>query len=116
MMSGLPGAGKDFWVAENLRDLPVISLDALRRKMKVASTSASRCVNSPLTSSLLTTRACASSTSRPWRRTFSRRTANPVPAEVISKLTARWEVPDLTEAHRIEWVTQTLCSATLITF
>ena len=31
MMSGLPGAGKDFWVAENLRDLPVISLDALRR-------------------------------------------------------------------------------------
>ena len=29
MMSGLPGAGKDFWVAENLADCPVVSLDAL---------------------------------------------------------------------------------------
>jgi len=31
MMSGLPGAGKDFWVAEHAADLAVISLDALRR-------------------------------------------------------------------------------------
>ena len=30
MMSELPGAGKDFWVAENLLGLPVISPDALR--------------------------------------------------------------------------------------
>jgi len=28
-----------------------------------------------------------------------------VPAEVIRKLLARWEVPDLTEAHRVNWIT-----------
>ena len=30
-----------------------------------------------------------------------------VPAEVIRKLTARWEVADLTEAHRVDWVEPT---------
>ncbi|HEV2764057.1 MAG TPA: AAA family ATPase [Pyrinomonadaceae bacterium] len=38
LMSGLPGAGKDFWVAENLADWPVVSLDALRREMRLAPT------------------------------------------------------------------------------
>lgn len=41
--------------------------------------------------------------------------ADPVPAEVIRKLTARWEVPDLTEAHRVEWVTENPASVSLIT-
>ncbi len=27
-----------------------------------------------------------------------------VPAQVITKLFSRWEVPDLTEAHRVDWV------------
>jgi putative nucleotidyltransferase with HDIG domain len=36
MMSGLPGAGKDTWIQENILDLPVISLDELRQKMGVA--------------------------------------------------------------------------------
>jgi predicted kinase len=27
-----------------------------------------------------------------------------VPAAVINRLLARWEVPDLTEAHAVEWV------------
>lgn len=30
MLSGLPGAGKDSWLAANAGDLPVISLDELR--------------------------------------------------------------------------------------
>ncbi len=38
VMSGLPGAGKDYWIATNLPDWPVISLDGLRREMKVAPT------------------------------------------------------------------------------
>ena len=36
MMSGLPGAGKDTWIAEHYRDWAVISLDALRERMGVA--------------------------------------------------------------------------------
>lgn len=37
VMSGLPGAGKDHWIAHNL-DLPVVSLDALREEMELAPT------------------------------------------------------------------------------
>jgi putative nucleotidyltransferase with HDIG domain len=36
MMSGLPGAGKDTWIQENLSDWPVISLDELRKTLKIA--------------------------------------------------------------------------------
>lgn len=38
LMSGLPGAGKDTWVARNLPDWPVVSLDGLRAEMGVAPT------------------------------------------------------------------------------
>ena len=30
MMSGLPGSGKDTWIARNCPELPVVSLDAIR--------------------------------------------------------------------------------------
>ncbi|MGM9804472.1 MAG: AAA family ATPase [Muribaculaceae bacterium] len=36
MMSGLPGTGKDTWIAKNLPHLPVVSLDDLRRKHKIS--------------------------------------------------------------------------------
>ena len=35
MMSGLPGSGKDTWLAANLPDLPVVSLDDLRGELGV---------------------------------------------------------------------------------
>jgi predicted kinase len=35
LMSGLPGAGKDTWIARHAPDLPVISLDTIRRELKV---------------------------------------------------------------------------------
>lgn len=35
MMSGLPGSGKDTWLARNAADLPVISLDEIRIEMGV---------------------------------------------------------------------------------
>jgi predicted kinase len=35
VMSGLPGAGKDHWIATHARDLPVVSLDALREELEV---------------------------------------------------------------------------------
>ncbi|MEP6524094.1 AAA family ATPase [Microcoleus vaginatus DQ-U2] len=36
LMSGLPGSGKDYWIRENLPNLPVISLDALRLEMNIS--------------------------------------------------------------------------------
>ena len=36
MVSGLPGTGKDTWIKHNLADLPTISLDAIRREMKIS--------------------------------------------------------------------------------
>jgi putative nucleotidyltransferase with HDIG domain len=149
LMSGLPGAGKDFWVAENLPNLPVISLDALRREMKIAPTDNQGPVVSRAREAarerLRKRRPFvwnATNISRQMRelsinlfaaynarvrvvyveateaRLFAqnRERADSVPAEVIRKLTARWEVPDLTEAHRIRWVTETPGSASLITF
>ena len=38
MLSGLPGAGKDTWLYENMRDLPVISLDAIRKELHISPT------------------------------------------------------------------------------
>ena len=38
MLSGLPGTGKDTWIRQNLPDLPVISLDSIRRSLKISPT------------------------------------------------------------------------------
>jgi predicted kinase len=35
VMSGMPGAGKDTWIRENVPDWPVVSLDELREEMDV---------------------------------------------------------------------------------
>lgn len=35
VMSGLPGAGKDHWIARHLPDRPVVSLDALRTELGI---------------------------------------------------------------------------------
>ena len=36
MMSGLPGTGKDTWIHENLSGIPMISLDEIRRSLKIS--------------------------------------------------------------------------------
>ena len=38
MLSGLPGVGKDTWIAGNYPHLPVISLDDIRQEMDYAPT------------------------------------------------------------------------------
>lgn len=38
LMSGLPGTGKDTWIKEQLGNLPVVSLDEIRRRMGVSPT------------------------------------------------------------------------------
>lgn len=148
MMSGLPGAGKDFWVAENLEGRPVVSLDALRREMKVSPTANQGPVVSRAREAArehlrrrrpfvwnatnvsrqmreLSVNLFAAYNARvrivyveaPEARLFAqnRERADPVPAEVIRRLTERWEVPDPTEAHRVDRVTETPGPASLIT-
>lgn len=36
MMSGLPGTGKDTWINRNMADMPVISLDEIRKLKKIS--------------------------------------------------------------------------------
>ncbi len=38
LLSGLPGVGKDTWIAENYPDLPDVSLDEIRREQGIAPT------------------------------------------------------------------------------
>lgn len=38
LVSGLPGTGKDTWIKNNMSDLPVISLDDIRRANKISPT------------------------------------------------------------------------------
>lgn len=38
LMSGLPGTGKDTWIRKNLPDIPMVSLDDIRRQHKIAPT------------------------------------------------------------------------------
>lgn len=36
LMSGLPGTGKDTWISQHLSDMPMISLDDIRRQYKIS--------------------------------------------------------------------------------
>ena len=38
LLSGLPGTGKDTWIQENCPDLPMISLDEIRKEMRISPT------------------------------------------------------------------------------
>lgn len=38
LLSGLPGTGKDTWIRENCSELPMISLDEIRKEMKILPT------------------------------------------------------------------------------
>jgi putative nucleotidyltransferase with HDIG domain len=149
VMSGLPGAGKDYWVAENLSGWPVIALDDLRRQMKVKPTDNQGPVASKAKELArehlrrqqpfvwnatnisrqireLSINLFAAYNARvrivyvevPEDRLYrqNQERADSIPAEVIRKLTARWEVPDLTEAHRVEWVEGASGAAQLLTF
>lgn len=38
LMVGLPGSGKDYYIKNNLKDLPVVSLDEIRKELKIKPT------------------------------------------------------------------------------
>jgi predicted kinase len=139
VMSGLPGAGKDTWVRNNLPDWPVISLDALREEMEVNpadeqgqvinrareqardylrsgrsfvwnATNLSRQVRG-LCLGLLAdyhARIRIVYVEAPDERLLdqNRRRQAPVPQTVLEHLLDRWEVPDRTEAHRVDRVVE----------
>jgi predicted kinase len=137
LMSGLPGAGKDHWVMTQAPDWPVISLDAVRREMKVAptdnqgpvvararemareylrrkqsfiwnATNLSHQVRDHCLSLCAAYKArvrivyVEAAEEKLLAQNADRE--HPVPADVIQRMLARWEVPDLTEAHQVEWI------------
>jgi predicted kinase len=136
-MSGLPGAGKDRWIARHAQGLPVVSLDALRHELDVDPEDAQgaivqvarerarehlRAGRSFVWNATNLSRAVRGQCVRLaadygarvrivyveaaadvlWSQNRAR--AHPVPERVIEKLLKRWEVPDATEGHVVEYV------------
>jgi predicted kinase len=137
MMSGLPGAGKDTWIRNNLPGWAVVSLDAVREEMDIdPADEQGQVVNRAREQARAYLRDGqsfvwnATNLSRqlrgqclqlfadyharirivyievPEERLLSqnRQRQAPVPRTVLDHLLERWEVPDRTEAHRVEWV------------
>ncbi len=137
LMSGLPGAGKDTWARENLRGLPVVSLDVLRDELDVDptdpqgtvvqaarerakehlrrrepfvwnATNLSQQRRGPLIDLAADYGArvrivyLEASPERLFAQNEARVAA--VPEGVIRRMTERWEVPSLTEAHEVTLV------------
>ncbi len=141
LLSGLPGAGKDTWLAANRPDLPVIALDALRAELGVDpaddqgavvqtakararellrrrqpfawnATNITRSLRRQLVD-LFTdygARACIVYVEALYAELLARNQHRPaaaaVPEKVIQRLLRRLDVPDPTEAQRVEWVYQ----------
>ncbi|GER86917.1 hypothetical protein KDW_10790 [Dictyobacter vulcani] len=138
LLAGLPGVGKDSWLQQNYAGWPVISLDAIRRELKITAED-----NQGQVVQLARERAreyMRKNHSFVWNGTNvtrllrrqqidffisygarthivylhapynvilkrnSERSAN-VPLSVITKLAGKLEVPDITEAHQVEWIT-----------
>ena len=138
-MSGLPGSGKDHWIAHNL-DLPVISLDGLRAELGLPSTGNQGAViqaarerareylrrgqsfvwNGTNLSRELRGRPIelAAAYNARVRVVFldttyqrlvrqNRERGASVPLAPILRMLRLWEPPDLSEAHRVDWIVQT---------
>lgn len=136
VMSGLPGAGKDTWVRNNLPDWTVLSLDAVRNEMGIDpadeqgqvinrvrqqaraylregrsfvwnGTNLSRQLRGQCLGLLADYHAhirvvyVEAPEERLLRQNYQRQ--SPVPQAVLQRLLDRWEVPDRTEAHRVDW-------------
>ncbi|HEY7347777.1 MAG TPA: AAA family ATPase [Ktedonobacterales bacterium] len=137
LMAGLPGVGKDRWIAEHCSDWPIVSLDRLRQDLKIASeaqqgrviqvakeqaralmrkqqffvwnaTNVTRLLRSQLIDFFTSyhARVRIVYVEAPFDEMLRRNAArpNPVPEAVIYRLMRKLEVPDLTEAHVVEWI------------
>jgi predicted kinase len=137
LMSGLPGSGKDRWVAENAAGLPVISLDAIRGEFgvdpgddqgTVRRTALERARELLRQGTSFVWNATNLHVDRraelialfdkykarvrivyveaPAERLFAHNAAQPepVPERVIRSMMRRWQLPDRTEAHQVDYV------------
>ncbi|HEX7733765.1 MAG TPA: AAA family ATPase [Ktedonobacteraceae bacterium] len=137
LMAGLPGVGKDTWVREHLGDLPVISLDTIRRELNIApdenqgsmiqlarqrakellrqrasfvwnATNIMRLRRQELVELVLAysgrVRIVYLDASLKEIMQRNQQRQERVPDYVIQNFTRRMEVPDLTEAHTVEWI------------
>ncbi|MDL4776668.1 AAA family ATPase [Actinomadura xylanilytica] len=138
VLSGLPGVGKDHWIAANRPGLPVVSLDRLRAELGVSprgdqrpvaaaayelarghlragrsfvwnATNVSRMLREQCTGPMADYRGrvemvALEAPPHVLRERNHGRPA-PVPDTVIERFVRRWETPDLTEAHRVSWLT-----------
>lgn len=137
LMSGLPGAGKDYWIQHHLRGWPVISIDEIRSQLGVAphhaqgevvnrarelardylqerrnfiwnATNLSRQVRAECVRLFAEFNARVRivyrevSSDRLYYQNRNRR--HRVPASVIERMLDRWETPDRTEAHQVDWI------------
>lgn len=140
VLSGLPGVGKDHWTARNRPDWPVVSLDAVRARLRIDPAGDQRQVaaaafaearehlragqrfvwNATNVSRQLRERCIGLAADYRARVTLigleapprvirarNRARRNPVPDSVVERLIARWETPDPTEAHHVEWILST---------
>lgn len=137
LMAGLPASGKDTWIKNNLPNWPVISLDEIRKELKippdknqgqVLTESKERArqflrqkqsfvwnatnVMSSRRSQLITLfndykahiRLVYLETNLEelFKRNHSR--SETVPKQIIEKMIGSLEIPNITEAHKVEWV------------
>ncbi len=138
LMSGLPGAGKDSWIQQHLPDWPLISLDRLRKDLKISpedpqgpviqaareqarawmrqqqsfvwnATNVTRLLRAQLIDFFASYRARVRVVyvEAPFDEILRRNAARQarVPDAVIHQLLRKLEVPDLTEAHVVEYAT-----------
>jgi predicted kinase len=136
LLSGLPAAGKDHWLEQNLAAWPVVSIDALRHEMGVPpsdpqgevlnrareqarqylrdgcdfvwnATNLSRNVRADCVRLFhgqdAHVRIVYVETSPDRLFAQNRQRRRKVPEKVIERLMDRWEVPDRTEAHEVEY-------------
>ncbi|MBW8482727.1 AAA family ATPase [Actinomadura parmotrematis] len=136
VLSGLPGVGKDHWIAAHRPGVPVVSLDALRAELGIGpgadqrpvaaaayerarehlragrsfvwnATNVSRQLREQCTGLVADYRGrvevVALEAAPGVLRARNRARPAPVPDAVIDRLVRRWETPDPTEAHRVEW-------------
>ena len=137
VMSGLPGVGKDHWIAEHRPGVPVVSLDDIRRELGVAptgdqgavvaaayerargylregrsfvwnATNLTRRMREQCTGVVAGYRgrvelvALEAPPEVVARRNRSR--PSPVPEAAVERMVRRWEMPDPTEGHRVDWL------------